>query len=66
MIKVKRMKNYNFFPWVSAIIIIAGVIMNIAQVPGANYIIIWTLIGVTYVQNSHIKKLNNRISDLES
>jgi len=59
------MKNYNFFPWISAIIIIAGIVLNIAQVPGANYIIIWTLIVVTYIQNSHIKKLRNRISDLE-
>ena len=59
------MKNYNLFPWIIAIIVIAGVIMNITQVPGANYVIIWALIGVTYVQNSHIKKLNNRINDLE-
>jgi len=59
------MKNYNLFPWIIATIVIAGVVMNIIQVPGANYVIIWTLIGVTYVQNSYIKKLNNRINDLE-
>jgi len=31
------MKNYNLYPWIIAIIVVAGVVMNITQVPGANY-----------------------------
>jgi len=59
------MKHYNLLLWISGLLVIAGVVMRIAHVPGAYFVVIWALIGGIFVQNAQIKKLTKRINDME-
>lgn len=59
------MKYEKIIYAISAIIIIAAAIMNILHIPFGNTLFVVGVLAMLVFQNRHIKKLKERVSELE-